>query len=64
MWITTDLVETGIIILIAAVSLIQVQFHQKVFWLLENVLWKKITKIRISLRLSFERSLYTAMLSF
>ena len=31
MWITTDLVETGIIILIAAVSLIQVQFHQKVF---------------------------------
>ena len=64
MWITTDLVESGIIILIAAVSLIQVQFHQKVFWLLENVLWKKITKIRISLRLSFGRSLYTTVPSF
>ena len=63
MWITTDLVETGIIILIAAVSLIQVQFHQKVFWLLENVLWKK-NRYKILLRLSFGRSLYTTMLSF
>ena len=64
MWITTESAENAIIILIAAVCVIQVQRHQNVFWFLENVSGKNDKNQNMMKAVCLLRNFYTQPCSF